>query len=149
VLGDLLRLPGLNVVDTRSIVTTTRNNLVPFLWSVVWKELNAMFSECAYFIPTDRQNRRLVPIHRLSLRLTILPYLVYSHLWEPSESKWGNKVGQLTLLSQLPTARKSATGQKEREEMESGGGSATSISFSGDEETFAVVEFAPKKAMVQ
>jgi hypothetical protein len=53
------------------------------------------------------------------------------------------------LLSQLPTARKSATGQKEREEIESGGGSATSISFSGDEETFAVVELAPKKAMVQ
>ena len=34
VLGDLLRLSGLNVEETRSIVTTTGNNLVPFLWSV-------------------------------------------------------------------------------------------------------------------
>jgi len=59
------------------------------------------------------------------------------------------KQKQLTLLSQLPTARKSATGQKEREEIASGGGSATSTSFSGEEETFAVVELAPKKAMVQ
>jgi hypothetical protein len=56
---------------------------------------------------------------------------------------------RLTLLSQLPTARKSATGQKESEEIESGGGSATSTSFSGAEETFAAVEFAPKKDMVQ
>jgi hypothetical protein len=31
VLGDLLRLSTLDVVNTRSIVTTTRNNLVPFL----------------------------------------------------------------------------------------------------------------------
>jgi hypothetical protein len=59
------------------------------------------------------------------------------------------KKGWLTLLSQHPTARKSATGQKESEEMESGGGSATSRSFSGAEETFAAVEFAPKKDMVQ
>ena len=56
---------------------------------------------------------------------------------------------RLTLLSQLPTARKSATGQKEREEIESGGGSATSTSFSGAEDTFVAVELAPKKAMVQ
>ena len=53
------------------------------------------------------------------------------------------------MLSQLRTGRKSATGQKEREDIESGGGSATSTSFSGDEETFVVVELAPKKAMVQ
>ena len=59
------------------------------------------------------------------------------------------KKSMLTLLSQLPTARKSATGQKEREEIESGGGSATSTSFSGAEETFVAVEFAPKKDMVQ
>ena len=59
------------------------------------------------------------------------------------------KKSRLTLLSQLPTARKSATGQKESEEIESGGGSATSTSFSGAEETFAAVEFAPKKDMVQ
>jgi hypothetical protein len=52
---------------------------------------------------------------------------------------------RLTLLSQLPTARKSATGQKESEEIESGGGSVTSTSFSGAEETFAAVELAPKK----
>jgi hypothetical protein len=50
-------------------------------------------------------------------------------------------------LSQLPTARKSATGQKAREDIESGGGSATSISFSPDEETFADVVLAPKKAI--
>jgi hypothetical protein len=31
VLRDLLRLPSLDVVKTRSIVTTTRNDLVPFL----------------------------------------------------------------------------------------------------------------------
>ena len=31
VLGDLLRLSGLNVEETRSIVTTTGNNLIPFL----------------------------------------------------------------------------------------------------------------------
>ena len=59
------------------------------------------------------------------------------------------KKSRLTLLSQLPTARKSATGQKESEEIESGGGSETSRSFSGAEETFAAVEFAPKKDMVQ
>jgi hypothetical protein len=59
------------------------------------------------------------------------------------------KTSRLTLLSQLPTARKSATGQKESEEIESGGGSATSTSFSGAEETLAAVEFAPKKDMVQ
>lgn len=53
----------------------------------------------------------------------------------------------LTLLSQLPTARKSATGQKAREDIESGGGSDTSTSFSAVAETFADVEFAPKKAM--
>lgn len=54
------------------------------------------------------------------------------------------------MLSQDPTARKSATGQKESEEIESGGGSATSTSFSGAEETFAAVEFVvPKNAMVQ
>jgi len=58
--------------------------------------------------------------------------------------------GRLTLLSQHPTARKSATGQKESEEIESGGGSATSTSFSGAEETFAAVALAaPKKDMVQ
>ena len=89
-------------------------------------------------------------IHCLSLRLAILPYLIYSHLREPSEDKCERtQQTQLTLLSQLPTARKSATGQKEREEIASGGGSATSISFSGEDETFAVVEFVPKKAMVQ
>ncbi len=59
------------------------------------------------------------------------------------------KKSRLTLLSQLPTARKSATGQKESEEIESGGGSVTSTSFSGAEETFAAVELAPKKDMVQ
>jgi hypothetical protein len=59
------------------------------------------------------------------------------------------KKSRLTLLSQLPTARKSATGQKESEEIESGGGSATSTSFSGAEETFVAVEFVPKKDMVQ
>ena len=59
------------------------------------------------------------------------------------------KKSRPTLLSQLPTARKSATGQKESEEIESGGGSATSTSFSGAEETFAVVVLAPKKDMVQ
>jgi hypothetical protein len=53
-LGDLLRLSSLDVVKTRSIVTTTRNNLVPFLWSVVWKNTNAIFRDMrAYFIPTD------------------------------------------------------------------------------------------------
>ena len=31
VLGDLLRLSSLDVEKTRSIVTATRNNLVPFL----------------------------------------------------------------------------------------------------------------------
>jgi len=31
VLRDLLRLSGLNVEETRSIVATTRNDLVPFL----------------------------------------------------------------------------------------------------------------------
>lgn len=40
VLGDLLRLPGLNVEETRSIVTTTRDNFVPFLRGVIWKELD-------------------------------------------------------------------------------------------------------------
>ncbi len=35
VLRDLLRLSCLNVEETRSIVTTTRNNLVPFLWNAV------------------------------------------------------------------------------------------------------------------
>lgn len=29
--SDLLRLPGLNIVETRSIVATTRDDLVPFL----------------------------------------------------------------------------------------------------------------------
>ncbi len=55
----------------------------------------------------------------------------------------------LTLLSQLPTARKSATGQKAREDIASGGGSETSTSFSSAvDETFAEVELAPKKAMI-
>jgi hypothetical protein len=58
-----------------------------------------------------------------------------------------NRWEWLTLLSQLPTARKSATGQKEREDMESKGGSATSTSLSPVEETFADVELAPKKAI--
>jgi hypothetical protein len=53
-LGDLLRLSSLDVVKTRSIVATTRNNLVPFLWSVVWKNTNAIFRDMrAHFIPTD------------------------------------------------------------------------------------------------
>lgn len=59
------------------------------------------------------------------------------------------KKSRPTLLSQLPTARKSATGQKESEEIESGGGSATSTSFSGAEETLAAVGLAPKNDMVQ
>jgi len=54
----------------------------------------------------------------------------------------------LTLLSQLPTARKSATGQKERDDIESGGGSETSISFSAVDETFADAVLALKKAMI-
>jgi hypothetical protein len=84
------------------------------------------------------------------LGLAVLPYLVYPYLVEPLADKCeGSKQRPLTLLSQLPTARKSATGQNERDEIESGGGSATSTSFSGDEETFAVVEPAPKKAMLQ
>lgn len=37
---------------------------------------------------------------------------------------------RLTLLSQLPTARKLAWPENEMDEMESGGGSATSMSFS-------------------
>ena len=44
VLGDLLRLSSLNVVKTRSVVTTTRNNLVPFLWSVIGR-MQTVFSE--------------------------------------------------------------------------------------------------------
>jgi hypothetical protein len=59
------------------------------------------------------------------------------------------KSGGLTLLSQLPTARKSATGQKEREDIASGGGSETSTSFSAVDETFADVVLAPKKAMIE
>lgn len=55
VLGDLLRLSSLDVVETRSIITTTRNNLVPFLWSAVWKNTDAVLRDLrAYFIPTDR-----------------------------------------------------------------------------------------------
>lgn len=52
----------------------------------------------------------------------------------------------LTLLSQLPTARKSATGENDMAEMDSGGGSATSMSFG----SAAVVEGAvlpPKNDM--
>jgi hypothetical protein len=48
VLRDLLRLPGLNVVETRSIVATTRDNLVPFLRDVVWTELDG----CSANLPT-------------------------------------------------------------------------------------------------
>jgi hypothetical protein len=57
VLSDLLRLPGLNIVETRSIVATTRDDLVPFLWSVVWKNLGAVFSSVmrlTLFQQTDR-----------------------------------------------------------------------------------------------
>lgn len=46
------------------------------------------------------------------------------------QSERDRKTGFLTLLSQLPTARYSACGEKDMQEMESGGGSATSISFS-------------------
>jgi len=56
VLGDLLRLPGLNIVETRSIVATTRDDLVPFLWSVVWT-FDAVFSSAmrlTLFQQTDR-----------------------------------------------------------------------------------------------
>jgi len=53
VLGDLLGLPGLNIVDTRRIVAATRDDLVPFLWSMVWMNLDAVFSNAAYFIPTN------------------------------------------------------------------------------------------------
>jgi hypothetical protein len=54
VLGYLLRLPSLDVVKTRGIITTTRNNLIPFLWSIVWKNTGAIFRDMgAYFIPTD------------------------------------------------------------------------------------------------
>src|ERR1700677_3078069 len=66
----------------------------------------------------------------------------------PHEEKYGERVGGLTLLSQLPTARKSATGQKAREDIASGGGSVTSTSFSAVDETFADVVLAPKKAMI-
>ena len=53
-LGDLLRLSGLYVEETRIIVITTRYNLVPFLRIVVWKKADVILSGvCAYFIPTD------------------------------------------------------------------------------------------------
>jgi hypothetical protein len=55
VLGDLLRLPGLNVVEARSIVATTRDNLVPFLRGVVWKELDVCSANLlTLFQQTDR-----------------------------------------------------------------------------------------------
>jgi hypothetical protein len=54
VLRDLLRLTSLDVVKTRSIVTTTRNNLVPFLRSVARKNTDLIFRDMgAYFIPTN------------------------------------------------------------------------------------------------
>ena len=152
-LGDLLCLSGLNIVNTCSIVATTRDDLVPFLWTVMWKNLDAMTSamRLTLFQQTDRTG-------------PWCPYMAFPCVWpfcptsyirtyeshQSSEDKCERiKRKQLTLLSQLPTARKSATGQKEREEIASGGGSATSTSFSGEEETFAVVELAPKKAMVR
>ena len=52
-----------------------------------------------------------------------------------------------TLLSQLPTARKSATGEKEIAEMESGGGSETSTSFGSLAPAVAAVELDPKNDM--
>jgi len=57
VLSDLLRLPGLNIEETRSIVATTRDDLAPFLWCVVWKNLDAVFSSVmrlTLFQQTDR-----------------------------------------------------------------------------------------------
>jgi hypothetical protein len=56
VLSDLLCLPGLNIVNTRSIVATTRDDLVPFLWTVMWKNLDAMTSamRLTLFQQTDR-----------------------------------------------------------------------------------------------
>jgi hypothetical protein len=55
-----------------------------------------------------------------------------------------------TLLSQLPMARNSATGEKASDEIESGGESATSISFSEDAlATAGALEVVPKKAMVR
>jgi hypothetical protein len=112
------------------------------------KKSNATIEEPgAYFVPTDREHWRLVSVHRLSLRLTIRSYFINPHLYSIHVCERTNKRKRLTLLSQLPTARKSATGQKEREDMESTGGSATSTSLSPVEETFADVEFAPKKAI--
>ena len=77
--------------------------------------------------------------------------LLLLHIVSPrhvlSREVCGGRLQELTLLSQLPTARKSATGQKAREDIASGGGSETSTSFSAVDETFADVELAPKKAM--
>lgn len=50
-----------------------------------------------------------------------------------------------TLLSQLPAARKSACGENASEDIESGGGSETSISFSRAVE--ALLTLVPKNDM--